>query len=235
MSEKTMRETLLRMATDDDFRRSVQGDAAALAGLDLTADEIEQLRSLTEDDAAPGVQPMAERISKSGFGGLMTGVGGVGGAAHAASHESAGTMPFIAHLQETAPPSDHAGAPAGLLGIYDHAAAQPGTSSAEHGATAAPVPLTEHGATAAPVPLTEHGATAAPVPLAEHSDTSGYKGPYTQPGDPQTAASGGAEAQPVAAAPSSPAEDTGVITFLAPSPGEDKGGVITFLTPSPDE
>src|SRR5438876_949252 len=65
MSEEVLTQVILRMATDPAYAASVQADsAAALAGLDLSADEVATIASLGPDSDG-GVTRLGPRSSKS--------------------------------------------------------------------------------------------------------------------------------------------------------------------------
>jgi hypothetical protein len=75
MSDTVLQELTVRMATDTEFAQAVHADpAVALQDMDLTADEVDQLRSLSADTAG-GAEGLEERQSKSSlmFGGLESG------------------------------------------------------------------------------------------------------------------------------------------------------------------
>jgi hypothetical protein len=75
MSDAVLQGLTVRMATDSEFAQAVHADpTVALQGMDLTADEVDELTSLSAD-AAGGAEQLDERQSKSSlmFGGLESG------------------------------------------------------------------------------------------------------------------------------------------------------------------
>ena len=66
MSDDGLRDAITRMATDSEFRASVErGDPGVLTGFDLTEAELVTLRGLSADDPGGGAEALGTRLSKS--------------------------------------------------------------------------------------------------------------------------------------------------------------------------
>jgi hypothetical protein len=92
------------MATDPEFREGVRSnDPAVVAGLDLTADEIAQLQSLSSDESGAGVEQLDARLSKSSLGGFFgSSMASLHGGADA-PHSEAGSYTPEQHDAASAP------------------------------------------------------------------------------------------------------------------------------------
>ncbi|NUT20508.1 MAG: hypothetical protein HOV77_15085 [Hamadaea sp.] len=88
MSDATMRDAMVRMATDAEFARRVREDGPAVAREHgLSASELSALQALDSSDTTAGPGRLGERLSKSGLFGagvVLSAVGNLGSAASVA-------------------------------------------------------------------------------------------------------------------------------------------------------
>jgi hypothetical protein len=196
MSEAVLRETVVRMATEESFAEAVRRDpAGALAGLDLTAAECDQLAGLSAD-AGAGAAGLGERLSKSSL--FFASSGGAAHAASPAGHVPLGTGPHELNPQPLPPGGEpHATFMSGGKTSADSwgtdASVDPGVHTA--GGHVVPHP-------AAPVDETEGGTPHTVGSSGPSSSGPSGAGPSSSGGSGGSGGGGGSSSGPAPAGPS---------------------------------